>query len=64
MLELQQTLQTLSRAYLKTSVGKRDLILIAAAVQSELDLRSDYAQDQELANAGLSRRAPNLDYLL
>lgn len=32
MLELQQTLQTLSRAYLKTSVGKRDLILIAAAV--------------------------------
>lgn len=45
MLELQQSLQTLSRAYLKTSVGKRDLILIAAAVQSELDLRSDYAQD-------------------
>jgi len=62
--ELQDTLQKLSSAYIKTSVGKKDLLLVAAAVQSELDLRSDYAQDPELANMGLSRRAPNLEYLL
>lgn len=43
LLELQNTLQRLSQAYIKTPVGKKDMILVAAAVQSELDLRSDYA---------------------
>ncbi|CAL6100418.1 Kinase [Hexamita inflata] len=62
LIELQSTLQKLSQAYIKNSVGKKDMILVAAAVQSELDLRSDYAQDSDLANLGLSRRAPNLEY--
>jgi hypothetical protein len=32
LLELQQTLQKLSLAYIRTSVGKKDLLLTAAAV--------------------------------
>ena len=63
-IELQATLQRLSTNYLQSGVGKKDLLLVAAAVQSELDLKSDNAANPELANMGLSRRAPNLEYLL
>ncbi|KAH0577485.1 Kinase, CDC7 [Spironucleus salmonicida] len=61
--ELQFTLQKLSAQYAKSVTGKSDLLLSAASVQSELDLRADLA-NAELANLGLSKRPPNLEYLL
>lgn len=73
--ELQEailTLQNLSERYFRTSVGRKDLYLIAAACQTELDLRAQNATNtnnpnnanNELQHLGLSRRPPNLDYML
>lgn len=63
--QLLNTLQTLSDRYLHSDLGKKDLLLVAAACQSELDLRAqNAAKDEELQHLGLSRRPPNLEYLL
>ncbi|TNJ26452.1 Kinase, CDC7 [Giardia muris] len=73
--ELQEailTLQTLAERYFRTTIGRKDLYLIAAACQTELDLRAQNATNtnnpnnanNELQHLGLSRRPPNLDYML
>jgi len=63
--QLLNTLQTLSDRYLHSDLGKKDVLLVAAACQSELDLRAqNAAKDEELQHLGLSRRPPNLEYLL
>lgn len=66
--ELQEsilTLQALSSCYFSSAIGRKDLILVCAACQSELDLRAqNAANNTELQHLGLSKRSPNLDYML